>query len=88
MTATQLNILAAVFAFVAAILWLVSATVQVEHKDKVDAEGWVEASITSDGKDVIASAKLQQKWSRRGAYAAAVAAALQGAALVISACAT
>jgi len=84
MTATQLNLLSAAFAFLAALLWLVSATVQVNHKEKVDAEGWIEASITSDGNDVIESGKLQQKWSRRGAYAAAVAAALQGVALLLS----
>ena len=88
MTVTQLNLLAAAFAFLAAVLWLVSATVQVKHKDKVDADGWTEASITSDGNDVIESGKLQQKWSRRGAYTAAVAAALQGVALVVSTGAT
>jgi hypothetical protein len=84
MATTQLNLLSAAFSFLAAFLWFVSATVQVKHKERVDADGWIEASITSNGNDVIESGKLQQKWSRRGAYAAAVAALLQGIALVVS----
>jgi hypothetical protein len=88
MIATHLNLLSAGLAFLAAILWLVSATAQVKAKDKVGADGWIEASIVSDGNDVIESAKLQQKWSRRGAYAAAAAAAIQGVALLVSSSAT
>jgi hypothetical protein len=84
MATTQLNLLSAVFSFLAAFLWFVSAMVQVKHRDRVNADGWIEASITSDGNDVIESGKLQQKWSRRGAYAAAVAALLQGIALMVS----
>lgn len=88
MSATHLNFLSAGLAFLAAILWFVSATVQAKAAQKVSADGWIEASIESDGHDVIESAKLQQKWSRRGAYAAAAAAATQGIALVASSCAT
>lgn len=88
MTDNQLNLLSSAFAFLAAVLWFISATVQVTHKDKVGSDGWIEASITSDGNDIIESGKLQQKWSRRGAYAAAVAALIQGIALVIASCAT
>ncbi|WP_200232470.1 hypothetical protein [Rubrivivax gelatinosus] len=84
MTANHLNYLSAGLAFFAAILWFVSATVQVKAKDKVSADGWIEASLESYGNDVIESAKLQQKWSRRGAYAAAAAAAIQGFAILVS----
>lgn len=84
MTVTQLNLISAAFAFLAAVLWFFSATTQVKHKDKIDYNGFYEAAIESDGNDVIESAKIQQKWSRRGAYAAAVAALFQGIALVIS----
>lgn len=83
MTSDQLNLLGAAFAFLAAVLWIVSAAVQVTHQDKTDADGWTEAAITSDGKNVIESGKLQQKWSRRAAYAAAAAAVMQGIALLV-----
>jgi hypothetical protein len=88
MTATNLNLLSACLAFLAATLWLVSATIQVKAKDRLGADGWIEASIESDGYNVIESAKLQQKWSRRGADAAAAAAAIQGVALIVSSSAT
>lgn len=83
MTANHLNLLSAGLAFLAAILWLISATAQVKAKDKIGADGWADASINSDGNDVIESAKLQQKWSRRAAYAAAAAATIQGVALLV-----
>jgi hypothetical protein len=61
MATTQLNLLSAAFSFLAAILWFVSAMVQLKHKDRVGADGWIEASIISDENDVIESSKLQQK---------------------------
>jgi hypothetical protein len=84
MVANHFNALAAVSAFAAAILWLVSATAHVKSRDEVGSEGWTDPMLDSNGSDVLASAKLQQKWSRRGALAAAFAAILQGVALAFS----
>jgi hypothetical protein len=79
-----LNLASAVSAFIAAALWLVSATVQARPRDRRDSSDWMEASIISDGFDVIESGKLQQKWSRRGAWAAASAALFQAVAAASS----
>ena len=71
------NALSAGFALVAAVMWLLSATLQSKAQEKIGPHGWTEASLVSDGFDVIESGKVQQKWSRKGAYAAAIAAVFQ-----------
>lgn len=78
------NLVSAGFAFVAAVLWLISASVRVKAKPKIDKDGWTESSHESDDNNVVESAKLQQRWSRMAALAAAAAAAAQGIALVAS----
>ncbi|WP_126403502.1 hypothetical protein [Ectopseudomonas mendocina] len=79
-----LNFGAAFAAFAAAYLWHKSATVKVPHKDEPDASGMYPAAIiTDDNTDFIETASAQSVWSKRGAYAAAIAAALQGLALLI-----
>jgi hypothetical protein len=82
---TLLNYASALSAFVAAVLWYVSATIQVPRDDKPDSDGWVKASISVDGNDFIASAIAQQKWGRRGAFAAALAAFTQGLSIGLAA---
>jgi hypothetical protein len=78
----SLNVVSALFALAAAAMWFLSAVAQVKAKDVVGPDGWIESSLTSDGNDVIESGKAQQKWSRRGAFAASVAAFFQAAAAI------
>jgi len=79
-----LNLVSAASAFIAAALWFKSATAQARPIERRDSNGWIEESIIADGFDVIESGKLQQKWSRRGAWAAASAALFQAAAAACS----
>jgi len=77
-----LNLGAALSAFIAAILWHRSATVLVPYKDEADANGIHSAAIiVGKNTDFIGTAIAQSLWSKRAAYAAAIAAALQGIAL-------
>jgi hypothetical protein len=79
-----LNLGAAPSAFVAAVLWHRSATVQVPYKDEPDASGIHSAAImVGNNKDVIGTAIVQSSSSKRAAYTAAIAAALQGLALLV-----
>ena len=83
-TIILLNILAALAALTAAFLWHRSATVQVPHRDEPDANGIYSAAIIiGDNIDFVSTAVAQSTWSKRGAYAAAVAAFLQAAALIV-----
>ena len=84
-TISMLNAASALAAFIAAALWHQSAVAKCPVSNKPDASGWVPAYISVDDQDFIKSARLQQKWSRRGALAAAVAAVFQGLALAMSA---
>ena len=79
-----LNFSAAVGALVAASLWYRSATVKVSHKDEPDASGMYPGAIVVDeDTDFISTAAAQAKWSKYAAAAAAIAAALQGLALLL-----
>lgn len=78
-----LNIVSAVAAMVAAGLWFRSTLVKVSLSEKPDENGWISASITSEGADVIATAKRQNLWNRYAAFAASVAALAQGISLLI-----
>ena len=79
-----LNLGAALSAFIAAVLWHRSATVQVPYKDEPDASGIHSAAIiVGKNTDFIGTAITQSSWSKRAAYAAAIAAALQGLALLL-----
>ena len=80
-----LNCISALGAFVAAIFWYFSATASVPPNNQPDSDGWIQGGIEVDGKDFIASALAQQNWSRRGAYAAALAALCQGIAMGLAA---
>lgn len=75
---TGLSVGSAVAAFISAVLWVVAARARVPHGPKPDKDGWVPASISVDGDDFIETVEKQGEWNRWAAYAAAVAAALQG----------
>tara|TARA_R110002096_G_scaffold48836_5_gene129210 strand:- start:678 stop:944 length:267 start_codon:yes stop_codon:yes gene_type:complete len=77
------SIVAAVFAFAAALLWFKSTVVKVPPNEKPNENGIIEASITSDGADVIATARKQNHWNKLGALAASIAALAQGISLLI-----
>jgi len=78
-----LSIVSAIAAIVAAALWFWSTTVKVPPSDEPDERGLNEASITSEGADVIATARHQNFWNRYAAFAASVSALAQGASLLI-----
>ena len=81
---TGLNFLSALAAFAAAFLWHRSATIQIPHKEEADENGMYSAAIVvGNNTDFISTAFAQSTWSRRGAYAAAVAALFQGIALLL-----
>lgn len=81
--ATACNFASALFAIVAAFLWYRSAIVQVPHKDKPGPDGWHSAAIVVDSNDFIKTASSQALWSKRAAFAAALAALFQGIALLV-----
>lgn len=80
--AATCNFASAAFAFVAVVLWYRSATVQVPHEDKPGTDGWHSAAIVVDGSNFINTAISQALWSKRAAYAAALAALFQGVELL------
>ena len=84
--ATLCNLSSAAFAFAAAVLWYRSATVQVAHEDKPGPNGMFFAAIVVDNNDFIKTAMSQGLWSKRTAYATALAALFQGVALLASSC--
>lgn len=72
-----LNLASIFFAFLAAVFWFISAYAYVTVKDEPDESGWVSATISSDGKDLIKSLKRQSFWSAIAAVCAGLAAILQ-----------
>ena len=76
-----LNITSAIAAYIAAMLWYKSAVVKVPYKDEPGADGFSQAGIIVDGNDFIATAIASSTWSKRAAYAAALAAFLQATAM-------
>lgn len=76
-----LNIGSALAAYVAAMLWYKSAALKVPYKEKPGIDGYSQACIVVDGTDFIATAIESSKWSKRAAYAAALAAFLQATAM-------
>ncbi len=82
---TCLSIGAAVAAFISAVLWVVAARARVPHDPKPDKDGWFPASISVGGDDFIETVKRHGEWNRWAAYAAAVAAFLQGLSALLGA---
>jgi hypothetical protein len=80
---TYLSVGSAVAAFISALLWVIAARARVPHDPKPDKDGWFPASISVDGDDFIETVKKQGELNRWAAYAAAVAAALQGTAILV-----
>lgn len=80
---TCLSVGSAVAAFISAVLWVVAARARVPHDPKPDTKDWDSFSISTDGDDFIETVKKQGEWNRWAAYAAAVAAALQGTSILI-----
>ncbi len=78
-----LNIVSAVFALAAAILWFQSTVVKVQPNEMPDGKEIIEGSIDANGADVVATARRQNYWNRWGALAAAIAALAQGISLLI-----
>jgi len=73
------NALAALFALTAAALWYVSAKVRVP----LTPGGTGNPEMVVDGFAFVATAKVQTVWSRRAAFAAAVAAVFQALGLAL-----
>ena len=73
------NALAALFAFAAAVLWYISAKIRVPlaSGDTGNPE------MIVDGFAFVATAKAQTVWSRRAAFAAALAAMFQALGLAL-----
>lgn len=82
---TGLSVGSAVAAFISAVLWVIAARARVPHDPKPDKDGWFPASISADGDDFIETVKKQGEWNRWAAYAAAVAAFLQGLSALLGA---
>lgn len=82
---TCLSVGSAVAAFISAVLWVVAARARVPHDPKPDKDGWFPASISVGGDDFIETVKKQGEWNRWAAYAAAVAAFLQGLSALLGA---
>lgn len=80
-----LSVGSAVAAFISAVLWVVAARARVPHDPKPDKDGWFPASISVGGDDFIETVKKQGEWNRWAAYAAAVAAFLQGLSALLGA---
>lgn len=83
-----LNILSAIAALCAAVLWFMSTRVSVPHREPEPKDGWKPATISvdyGDGKYInpFATGVLQAKWNRWAALAASAAALLQAAATMM-----
>lgn len=81
---TCFSAVAALAAFVSAVLWVVAARARVAYDPKPDQSGFYPAGISDGGDDFIKTVKVQSEWNRWAAYAAAVAAGLQGFTLLLS----
>ena len=75
------NAAAALFALIAAALWYISAKVRVP----LTPGGTGNPEMVVDGFAFVATAKAQTTWSRRAAFAAAVAAMFQAVGLALAA---
>ncbi|WP_155625988.1 hypothetical protein [Burkholderia vietnamiensis] len=90
MIAHLLNIVSAIAAFVAAVLWFWSTRVEVEHVDPpADENGLIPGSValqSASGKLVnpFATGLEQARWNRWAALAASAAALCQGLATLLS----
>jgi hypothetical protein len=78
-----LNIISAIAAILAAFLWFKSTLVKIPPSENPGEDGLIDASITSEGSDVIATGKRQKLWNRYAALAASAAALAQGISLLI-----
>ena len=80
-----LNILSALAAVAAAILWFRSATITVAANMELDEHGF-SGSVIGDGSgnDAIKTALEQSRWSKKAAIAAGMAALLQAGVALMS----
>jgi hypothetical protein len=83
-----LNVLAALCAFAAAVLWYKASTAIVRPTETVDRDGWLSEQITVEHEqtgpfDPFLTGIEQSKWNKWGALAASVAAAIQGIVLML-----
>jgi hypothetical protein len=83
MLKAAINLVSALAAFAAAHMWYKSAAVNVPHEDKPNPRGVYPAAIVVDENDFVATAFAQARWNKRGAFAAAIAALLQGIVLLL-----
>ncbi|MBN3729499.1 hypothetical protein [Burkholderia sp. Tr-20390] len=86
MAALVLNILSALAALCAGVLWFVSTRVSVPHVEPEPINGFISGSISvdyGDGRaiDPFATGDLQARWNRWAALAASAAAIFQSAAI-------
>lgn len=73
-----LIILTIIFGFLSSICWLISAHRSRKYSEKINNDGFVDASISiSDGNDVIETMKIQAHWNKWAAFFAAITSFLQ-----------
>jgi len=70
---------AILLAVISAILWFIACFVRVRYVEHVDENGLIEASITSNGNDILRTARVQTGWNAAAATAAGLAALCQAA---------
>lgn len=75
-----LNIVSGISGFTAAALWLKSTVVAVKPSNHSHSADWQPARLLLGETDFIATAVEQNRWSRRAAVAASIAAFAQGVA--------
>lgn len=84
-----LNALSAAAAFGAALLWWRASTISVPPSREADESGWYSASIVADTprgqQDHVATVLAGSRLNARAALFAGIAAALQAAAMILSA---
>jgi hypothetical protein len=71
----------AIFALMSAGCWICACFVRmrVSYRPQVGADGWIEASITTNGADFFRKVEHQMRWNAAASRAAAVAALCQAA---------
>jgi len=80
---TFIDIISAISAFAAAILWVYSAKVRVKFDESIPGKDGDIAIIDDDNSDLLKSLRAQSEWSVKAAYMAALAATFQGIGLLL-----
>lgn len=82
------NVLAAVFALLAALLWFAASRAQAPVREEPDDDGLTPFVISREGRsgrvDVLETAELQTKWNARAALCACAAALFQFLGLIMT----